>query len=151
MNNILVDEIDKDLLESYEWSLNNMGYARTRFRVNGKQLYLHKLIAARMGLSVNIDHVDGNPLNNRRSNLRECNHKTNGANRCLSSNNTSGYKGVTRNNGKLRPWKASITVDDKTKFIGTFATAEEAARAYDEAALAHWGEYAKTNAMLGLL
>ena len=64
----------------------------------------------------------------------------------------SGFKGVSFDRTRrTRPWRAHITIDGKMKFLGAFATAAEAARTYDQAAREHFGEYAATNAELGLL
>jgi hypothetical protein len=62
-------------------------------------------------------------------------------------NNTSGYKGVSWNKRKGK-WRATITVNRKPLFLGYFGTPEEAAGAYDQAAIRHFGEYAVTNEML---
>ena len=89
-----------------------------------------------------VDHINGNGLDNRRSNLRPASRSQNGANRGAPSNNTSGFKGVTRFRLK---WMAKIQVHGRTIHLGLFATPQEAARAYDTAALEHFGEYARPN------
>lgn len=97
-----------------------------------------------------VDHIDRNPLDNRRENLRLATKSQNAANRRLFRNNKSGYKGVKCAGGLARPWRCTIMVDGVHHSLGRFATKEEAARRYDEAALFFHGEYACTNAMLGL-
>jgi len=89
-----------------------------------------------------IDHIDGNGLDNRRQNLRPANESTNGANRAISSNNTSGFKGVVRSRTK---WGAVITPSGRKVWLGTFLTPEDAARAYDAAAAVYFGEFARLN------
>ena len=98
-----------------------------------------------------IDHIDGNPHNNALSNLRVCSRAENSRNRNTHSNNKSGYKGVypQRYGGKIINYLASIQVDNKRIFIGTFKTKELAAIAYNEAASAYHGEFAKLNNILG--
>lgn len=141
----LVDDEDFALVDSQlsergdplEWRLNSDGYACC-----GKgNLLMHVLIKSPVPKGMMVDHKDGNRLNNQRENLRITSHQENNRNR--GWNREKGYKGVFRKpNGR---WKASISVDDKTLYLGTFSTAEEAAQAYDQAATLHFGEMAKLN------
>ena len=89
-----------------------------------------------------IDHRDGNPLNNRWSNLRVSSRSGNAANRRRMRNNTSGFTGVTfdRRRGN---WIARIARDGQNYFLGRFATAEEAHEAYEAAARLLFGEFAR--------
>jgi hypothetical protein len=91
-----------------------------------------------------VDHHDHNGLNNRRSNLRPASQSQNIANARRRRDNTSGFRGVTFNR-RARRWAAQITVDQKTRGLGYFSTAEEAARAYDVAAVDAWGDFARPN------
>ena len=91
-----------------------------------------------------IDHKDGNGLNNQRDNLRPATLKQNAANRRLHRDSTSGFKGVHFNKKRQR-WEASITKDGHRRWLGFHDTAEEAAAAYDRAAIALHGEFARTN------
>lgn len=113
-------------------------------KISGRCTTLHSLLCPNWEF---VDHVDGNGLNNCRANLRDGTGFKNSANRELASNNTSGYKGVGWNKRKSK-WRASIMINGKAIFLGYFGTSEEAADAYDQAAVHHFGEYAKTNAML---
>ena len=90
-----------------------------------------------------IDHRDGNPLNNRWSNLRLASHTDNAANRPRLRSNTSGFKGVSfdRRRGN---WIAQITYQGRRYFIGRYPTAEEAHEAYVTAARLLCGEFART-------
>lgn len=99
-----------------------------------------------------VDHENGVRLDNRKSNLRIADATGNSANASIPTTNVSGFKGahLTSKRGSKK-WLANISVGNKSQHIGYFHTAEEAARAYDIAAIAHYGEFAKTNASLGLL
>jgi len=94
-----------------------------------------------------IDHRNGNGLDCRRSNMRPATHAQNMKNRKRHSNNTSGFKGVSLDKETGR-WMARIYCDGRPIRLGGYATPDEAGMAYDEAALIHHGEFARTNAML---
>lgn len=87
-----------------------------------------------------IDHKNGVRDDNRIDNLRECNDSTNQGNRKISCSSTTNFKGVT-------PHKASGKYQAQIcgKYIGTYITKEEAARAYDKQAVSIFGEFAKLN------
>lgn len=96
-----------------------------------------------------VDHEDRDGLNNVRSNLRVATRTQNNGNAGVRNDNTSGFKGVVRDNSR-GCWKAQIGVKGKARFIGRFADPAEAAMAYDVAALAYFGEFALTNEAMGL-
>jgi len=89
-----------------------------------------------------IDHINGNSLDNRIENLRECTHAENLRNRGKTSINTTGYKGVYNRNGRFR---SIIGINGKSIKLGTFDTAIEAAKKYDLEAIKLHGEFANTN------
>lgn len=144
----LVDDDDYKHINQWKWfawrSKVNTYYAR---RSSGKAphqttIHMHRVI---MGVSgdMEVDHIDGNGLNNQRSNLRVCTHKQNAGNKKLRSDNALRYKGVTKS---WRRYLACIQGKDKGfERLGSFKTPEEAARAYDKAARERYGEYAKLN------
>lgn len=104
---------------------------------------MHRLIiGAREGEYV--DHINGNGLDNRRSNLRIATAMTNQQNRKLQKNNKSGYKGVSWDNTN-RAWICQIRVNKRSKFLGYFKDAQEAGKAYDVAAEKYFGKFAKLN------
>lgn len=103
-----------------------------------------------LGTSSGVDHKDTNGLNNQKHNLRLAGKRQNGFNRRLSVTNTSGFKGVHWATAQ-KQWKTQINIDKKRITIGYFKQAADAARAYDAAALQHYGAFALTNKMMGLL
>ena len=87
-----------------------------------------------------IDHIDGNPGNNRINNLREASHVENSWNQRMSRSNTSGFKGVSKYRSR---WKARVKKDGKTYCLGTYDTPEEAHQAYCKAAAELHGDFAR--------
>jgi hypothetical protein len=116
-------------------------YARTWLRPNGRRqvgVLLHTFLTG----WPRTDHIDGDGLNNRRSNLRPATNAQNMRNAPLRRDSVSGYKGVAWD--KYR-WRAHIRVDGRRLHLGMFADPAEAARAYDAAAREHFGEFARLN------
>jgi hypothetical protein len=87
-----------------------------------------------------VDHKDGDPMNNRRENLRVCTYAQNCFNKGLSKNNTSGKSGVRRHRNS---WVASVYVNDETIRLGSFSSFEEAVRARLAGEQKYYGEYAR--------
>ena len=117
-------------------------YVRRNNPSNGRQQKLHTFLT---GFAMT-DHINGDGLDNRRSNLRPADSSLNSANRIRLSGK-SGYRGVTRH--QCGRWQAAIQVRGTQAYLGLYATPEEAARAYDAAAVAGWGEYARPNFPIG--
>jgi hypothetical protein len=110
---------------------------------------MHRVVASRMGLHVegiNIDHKDNNGTHNWRSNLRLATTSQNGANRLPNRNSVSGYKGVTRHLHQGR-WQAQIQVNGSKLYLGLFDSRVDAAKAYNDAALKYFGEFARLNTL----
>ncbi len=143
----IVDDADFDWLSQWKWyAVANHGSAYTRplkFYVRCKAAgYMHRLIAAAPD-GLQVDHINGNPLDNRRENLRVCTRRQNLLSRPSgSSPSASGFRGVFQ--GKNR-YRARIVVHGHRYGLGAFATPEDAARAYDAAARQHFGEFAWLN------
>ena len=145
----IVDDEDYDYLNQFKWCANKM---KGKFYVVGNILLptnkktrtsMHRFIMKPEKCMV-IDHLDGNPLNNQKNNLRICTHAENMRNSKININNKSGYKGVSyqkdRNN-----YRASIKFNNKKINIGDFIDPIDAARAYNAAALKYHGEFAHIN------
>jgi len=150
---ILIDPEDAGLLD-YTWTIGKNGYAIRCKMTNRKRTfyYMHRVILARkIGRELQngeqVDHINRNRLDNRRENLRLATPQINTLNRGLSSNNTSGFLGVSNAHRpkRIKQWHAYITINRKRRFLGIFLTAKEAARAYDKAARELHGEFATLN------
>lgn len=147
----LIDEADADLVAGRRWRIHKSGGTSARPYVasgsvcNGTFVMLHRLIVGATDGEL-VDHRNGDGLDNRRANLRTCTHTQNMQNRKVHSNNRSGFKGVYLHKHKgPNCWYAQLKVNGKRVHVGAFLTAEEAARAYDEAAIKHHGEFARLN------
>lgn len=136
----LVDDADYRLVARHKWHVTRGGYAARTFLVNGKRryVYMHRLIA-RAGTRDIVDHRDGDPLNNTRSNLRLVTGHQNAWN-CRERANETGYRGVSFNRRKGK-YYARIQVHGRRRFLGYYDTPEAAAEAYDAAARTLFGDY----------
>jgi len=144
-----VDDEDFEWLNSFKWcthkNINNF-YAIRSVRVNGKKVSqkMNQLIMGDNPLKLMIDHRDGNGLNNQKSNLRFCTNQENQMNQRPQKNCSSVYKGVYWQKQKKR-WRARIKINRKFTHIGYFKIEEDAARAYNAAAIKSFGEFAYLN------
>lgn len=145
---VLVDDEDYELLAAHSWTARpkhkgrEKWYAQRTASVDGRKttILMHRVImAAPKGLDV--DHADGDGLNNRKGNLRICTRALNCAN-TWHPTAQSGFRGVYP---KKRLWRAELQVNGVRYRAGTFVDPAEAARAYDAAALIHFGEFARLN------
>lgn len=121
------------------------GYVRRTKKCRGRsstQLLHRFLLGAPKGKEV--DHINGDRLDNRRRNLRITSLRLNRVNQKLRTDNTSGYKGVTWDK-EQKNWKAQVSVMYRNKFLGYFTSKEEAALAYNRKAKELYGEYARLN------
>lgn len=140
---VLIDELDKDKLVGFnKWFISARGDVYSQKWKKGKATTykLHRVIMdAPVGMDV--DHINGNPLDNRRSNLRICTHKENSRNTKLAKNNTSGAIGVRWDKTKNK-WLARIKVDYKDIHIGRFNNFKDAVKARKDAEIKYFGEFA---------
>lgn len=141
----LVDDEDFEYLNQWKWRAipnNKTFYSQRDVQVNNHRfsIKMHRLIMNTPD-SMEVDHIDHNGLNNQKSNLRNCTRNENMRNKITWGK--SKYKGVChlRNNKFL----AHIRLSGKLNHLGTFLNEEDAARAYDRAALKYYGEFAHIN------
>ncbi len=146
----LVDDIDYDsLIEIASWyasSDHNNGtyYVRGQHRTLKKEVSIHNIILNPPKGYI-VDHIDGDPLNNQRSNLRLATISQNNRNvRKRKTPSSSGYKGVSKTK-KQTKWYASIKFNKKSYNLGLYDLEEDAAKAYDKKALEFFGEFANIN------
>ena len=137
------DDVDIDLIKQHGWRGVNRNYGcYVTTDINYKSQYLHRmLMTPKEGLE--IDHVDGNGLNNRRNNLRVCTHAENSRN-IHSVIGASKDKVVYWRKERSR-WVARIKVNYEVKWLGSFADEIDAAMAYNNAAVEHFGQFAQLN------
>lgn len=144
----IIDDEDYERVSAYHWCALVTGdyvYAERGVRVGGKTttVLLHRFILQAPDGSL-VDHENRNGLDCRKSNLRLCTKSQNNVNSLRRKDNQSGYKGVDWHQGD-RIWRARIQLEHRRIELGYFHTAEEAARAYDAAALRLFGEFARPN------
>lgn len=138
--------LDKDDYEKHcdrAWHLNQNGYISRNIWVDGKFVHqrLHRVIMGEPeGLEV--DHINGDKMDNRKSNLRISTRSQNARNRPRYKSNKSGYKGVYERNGK---YQSQIRNNGKLIQLGTFDNRHDAARMYNFWAKDLFGEYARLN------
>lgn len=125
-------------LSSFKWRLIKNYPATT---IDNKTIRLHRFIMM-ASPKEEIDHIDGNPLNNTISNLRRCTRWQNSCNRKF--NTLSGFKGLVFIKS-LNKWRAQIRVHGKLLYLGFYVNPKEAALAYDKAARKYFGEFSRTN------
>ncbi len=136
---VIVDNIDYEQLKQWKWSLHGTNYHYARGWVNGQKVLMHRLILNAPG-NMDVDHINGNGLDNRRCNLRVYTRSQNQMN-ARSRKGTSKYKGIHWNS-KHKKWIASIRINGKLKVIGEFDSEVKAAKAYNESANKYFGEFA---------
>lgn len=152
----LVDDIDFERLNRWKWCARKcqfknrtVWYAMRTDYINGKlqqrTVYLHKEVAKTMGLK-EVDHRDGDGLNNQRQNLRPVTRQQNMHNGFKRSGCSSMFKGVSWDK-ESEKWRASIRVNKKLRHLGFFADERDAAGVYNKAAIQFFGEFARPNSV----
>lgn len=144
----LVDDADFELVNQFKWSAHHQGNLWYAMRGAGPKkarvrILLHRFLTnAKPGVLV--DHKDGDGLNNCRGNLRFATQAENLRNREKTKAGRNRFKGVYWSE-RDKVFTAKITVNYKSIHLGSFKNEEDAARAYNTAALKHFGEFARLN------
>lgn len=147
----IVDDEDFEELSKYKWWVCNYRYASTIIKIEGKSKFIsmHRFILKLEDNPNFVDHINGNGMDNRKENLRLCSNSQNKMNaKKRSDHKNSKYKGVSFSKDPKRkksPWRVKITLNKKVVFSRYFSTELQAAKAYNEAAIKYFGEFAKLN------
>ena len=141
---VMVDDDMFEDLNRYKWFANwhyNSFRAVRRVRINGKKtmILMYRVIMNAQKGDV-IDHINGNSLDEQKSNLRFCTSSQNNMNRKTNSNNSTGYKGITPNG---KGFRAQIYLGGKKICLGTRSTPEEAHQLYIEASKKYHGDFGR--------
>lgn len=142
----LVDDEDFERVSKHKWFYHSK-YAWRMPPKTGKSRHrqsMHRFILGVTDRRVGIDHKNSCTLDNRKANLRLATKSQNGANRGPNKNNKSGYKGVYWWTIGAR-WVAAVKVNKELVHLGYFKDKHSAAKAYNEAALRYFGDFAKLN------
>lgn len=149
---IIIDDEDLEEVSRHRWLYFKNGkniYARRSIKVEpgtpGK--WKHELLHTFLTGWPLVDHINHNGLDNRRINLRAATNAENRRNMLKRETRagvptSSQFKGVSRRNSR---WRATLSLDRKQKFLGSFGSEVDAARAYDQAARTYFGEFAHLN------
>jgi hypothetical protein len=131
---------DYDKIKDYCWieDARKDKYHALRAEVKGcsAKMYMHQII-----VGPNYDHINRNPLDNRKCNLRPCTHQENTMNRSMQSNNTSGIIGVSWDK-RTQQWRAQININKKAVNLGRFNNKEDAIKTRLLAEMKYYGEFA---------
>ena len=145
----LVDDNMYDYLNQWKWYASKLGgkfYARRSVRINKKYagyLLMHRFIM-NPDIGLVVDHQNGNTLDNRKCNIRICTYSENRMNSVKTIYNKSGYKGVCWHKTGNK-WVSKIEINKTVHYLGLFSDLKEAAKAYNDAAIKLYGEFAKLN------
>jgi len=143
----LINDSDCELIAPIRWEIDERKrgavYVRSCKREPSGRKRLHRFILGVVDPSVLVDHANGNPLDNRRCNIRICTPSQNLCNK-KGGGKYSAFKGVHKSLRKDK-WESSIQVNGKRVHLGSFEIETEAAIAYDDAAKLYHGEFAYLN------
>lgn len=136
----LVDDDIYDSVCNLTWYQHN-GYIK---RTDSSKFLLHHVVIGKPENGLEVDHINGDKSDNRKSNLRFCKHTENVMNRSLYKNNNTGLKGVSWHKTNKK-YQAQIRKDNKQYYLGSFDNAMDAALVYNNYAKEFFGEFARLN------
>jgi hypothetical protein len=149
-----ISDEDFEEISKYKWHIifkrkNGKPYANTSIHISGsgknrkkKNITMHRMVAK---TDTHVDHINGDTLDNQRSNLRSCSNSQNHMNiPKMNKTTTSKYKGVSKRKNTNK-WRVVIRVSGKHMELGSFDSEVIAAKVYNEAAIKHHGEFANLN------
>ncbi len=141
-----VDDADYEYLNQWKWR-HNEGYATRTLLPGRRHINMHRIL---MGLSLGdgkeVDHINGDGLDNRRCNLRLCTRSQNNFNQGIRRTvaKTSKYRGVSWDTNRCK-WRVHLQAYGKQVHVGRFGTEDEAATAWNKVAVEQYGEFARLN------
>ena len=140
----LVDAADFEMLSRFIWCVSS-GYPATNVGAGSSKrlVRMHRMLLL-PDVGHEVDHINRDPLDNRRANLRLCSHHENSWNMSSRGRGSSRYKGVSWSKVRSR-WLVHIRVHPRLIYLGYFDSEVDAARAYDAAAVRYRGEFARLN------
>lgn len=145
-----VDQEDFKRVNQYNWYYNTNGYAYRRIYLGGgrknekaKHLSMHRFVLGEdSSIALDIDHINGNRLDNRRMNLRFASRSQNNANMKLRKDNSSGHKGVYWQS-RINKYQVTMRINGKTSHLGYYEHFEVACNVYEDKARQLYGEFVR--------
>lgn len=148
---VKLDCEDEEKAKVYHWCVSRVRDLRCGYEIfyiitsdyKHKGTLLHRFLS-NCPKGMVVDHIDGDPMNNRKVNLRICTLNENNINRKMNKNNKTGHKGILyMNDDYVNKWHAYIRINTKRICLGYFSTYEEAVQVREDAEKKYQGEFAR--------
>lgn len=141
---ILIDTENLESLIKHRWFLSKSNkhkdYVRVMCNISSKKIRLHRFILNITDSKIEIDHINRNPLDNRKCNLRIVTKSQNGFNREMRKTNKSGYRGIWWDKSRNK-WFVSLRIDGKLKGLGRYSNLDEAIKVRNKVFLEIHGDF----------